>query len=102
METMMKLNDAELEMVNGGVKPNNVGKNVGQYDIKKGKEYYLHYTEGGHDQWIRIKILDVYEADNGYFLWHHCTKRTADYVICSTGKKLTTPVNKKNLIYEIR
>lgn len=102
MSEALLLNEFELENICGGGKPSDVGGCVGQYDVKPGQEYYMHYTSGGYDQWIKIKITRVYEADNGWIFWHHCTIRTADYIVCGTGQPCSSPINKKNLIYSIK
>lgn len=102
MENKLLLNDEELDLIaGGGYKPGDVGSSVGQYDVQPGKEYYLHYTSGGHDEWIKIKVEKVYEKPNGYFFWHQCTIRTADIIVCMTGAKDSIPINKKNTIFEI-
>lgn len=91
------IDDSDLCCISGGWtnKPLDLGKNVDQYKVKPGNVYYFHYTGGGHDQWLEIKIDKVYEKTK--ILWF--TERFAD-VEYDSGLKGSLPLDTNDIFYK--
>ena len=79
--------DERLMGVTGGamLKPADCGRQADQYEVTPGHVYYYHYTGGGHEAWLHIRILRVAEESKGV-LWF--TERFAyvEYDNGLTGK----------------
>ena len=90
------LTEAELSEVTGAFseKPRNVGGEVDQYQVRAGYDYYYHYKGGGHDQWLIIRVLDVYEKRK--ILWF--TERFAR-VLYESGAIGELPLDTHQVFY---
>ena len=88
--------DDELLAVAGGssYKPANCGGEVDQYQVKENTRYYYHYTGGGHDQWIPICVLRVYEKPKIFWF----TERFAD-VLYESGQTGSLPLDTHDVYY---
>lgn len=100
----MKKNDKDmavipeelLEQVSGGMaKPSNCGGPVDQYVVRPGEKYYYHYTGGGHDTWLIIRVDRVVEESKG-ILWF--TERFA-YVTYENGTTGKLPLDTGDTYY---
>ncbi len=88
--------DEELEIVTGGFseRPYDCGGEVDQYAVIPGNDYYYHYDGGGHDQWIDIHVVAVYEKTK--VLWF--TERFA-VVRYATGMLGELPLDTNQIFY---
>ncbi len=93
---LKNLTDTEISEIAGGYseKPANCGGEVDQYQVRPGNEYYYHYKGGGHDQWLKIWVMSVYEKHT--ILW--CTERFAD-VQYENGTQGSLPLDTHQVFY---
>lgn len=88
-----------LEKVAGGAaaQPADCGGKVDQYAVLPGEKYYYHYTGGGHDNWLIIRVDKVVEESKG-ILWF--TERFA-YVTYENGMTGKLPLDTGDVYYII-